>query len=312
MTSVPASGASVEMPSGKDADYENFPVGSFLIPKELRPQVACFYAFARAIDDIADSPDLSPAEKIHRLQGFDQALIDPEFAEPGYIKGIAMRLSLEEAGIPVRHCRDLIVAFIQDSEQSRYADWADLRAYCRLSASPVGRFLVDLHGGVKNTQGDDRDYHSSDALCDALQVINHLQDCADDYRTLDRVYLPQDWMTAEGMVVSDLDRGRSTAATRRVLDRCVAGTRDLLEVARSLPDDVIHPRLALESAVILEIADRLTDMLARRDPLAERVKLSKLAYGTVFVRVLLRRGRTRLQERLLPSAINTDIRTPAP
>lgn len=265
-------GAGAETPSGKDAGYENFPVGSFLLPAHARPHVAVFYRFARAIDDIADNPGLAPEEKVRRLDGFARGLTGDGPDDPAYATAHAMRRSLAETSITPRHCLDLIDAFKQDAVKGRYDDWADLMHYCIRSAAPVGRYLVDLHGGSTNGYGP------SDALCNALQVINHLQDCQDDYRTLDRVYLPGDWMAEAGATVADLDRPALTPALRQVIDRCLAGTGALLLEARALPGGVVSRRLAMESAAILEIAERLTALLRERDPLAGRVALTKAGY----------------------------------
>ena len=276
---IPPLGAGqIETPSGKDAAYENFPVGSWLLPPALRPHVAVYYAFARAIDDIADNPDLPAADKIARLDAFAAALgaaTDDEAAPP---KAREMRETLDRTGISPRHCTDLVVAFKQDALKGRYDDWNDLIGYCLKSASPVGRFLLDLHGG--STRG----YGASDALCNALQVINHLQDCGDDYRDLDRVYLPLDWIRAEGAAVSDLARPALTPALRRVLDRCLDGVDVLLADAAALPGGLASRRLALESAAIIEIARTLAARLRRQDPLAGRVSLSKDTYLWCCVR----------------------------
>ena len=163
----------IETPSGKGAGDENFPVGSWLIPAVLRPHVAAYYAFARAIDDIADNPALAPEDKIAQLDGFAAALTTG--SDPAFVKARALRRTLDETGISARHGLDLISAFKQDAVKHRYATWAELIDYCDRSASPVGRFLCDLHGEDKAL------YPFSDALCNALQVINHLQDCAGDY-----------------------------------------------------------------------------------------------------------------------------------
>jgi squalene synthase HpnC len=264
--------SAVEAPSGKDAAYENFPVGSFLLPKSLRPHVAVFYAFARAIDDIADSPALEAKAKLDRLDGFDQALNGELQGDTRFAKAHAMRRSLLESGIPLRHCLDLISAFKQDAVKTRYADWGELIDYCNRSAAPVGRFLLDLHGGHRDG------YAASDALCNALQVINHLQDCSQDYRDLDRVYLPSDWLVTEGASVDDLGRPALTAPLRRVVDRCLNGIDALLEEAAALPDGLRSRRLAMESGAILAIARTLAHRLRREDPLAGRVALGKAAF----------------------------------
>ena len=258
----------LETPSGKGAADENFPVGSRLIAPHLRPHVAIFYAFARAIDDIADNPALAPGDKIARLDAFAEAVAGGE-ATPGPEKAVRMRESLAATGVTARHCLDLISAFRQDAVKGRYADWAELMDYCDRSAAPVGRYLLDLHGESRDL------WPANDALCNALQVINHLQDCGDDYRRMDRVYLPADWMAAAGAEVSDLAGASLTPGLRRVLDRCVEGCRQLNEAARALPAGLRSRRLAAESAVILEIARRLTARLAREDPLAGRVVLGR-------------------------------------
>ena len=270
MTAAPP--RSIETPSGKDVAYENFPVGSWLLPAGLRPHVAVFYAFARAIDDIADDSRLSPPDKVARLDGFEDVLLGRAPDQEGFEKAERMRATLQETEIASGHCVDLLAAFKQDATKQRYDDWDDLMGYCILSAAPVGRFLLDLHGGSRDGYG------ASDALCMALQVINHLQDCQDDYRQLDRVYLPLDWMTAEGATVEELDSTSTSPALRRVLDRALRGTDDLMAAARSLPGGLESRRLAMESAAILRIAERLSRLLARRDPLERRVELTKAEY----------------------------------
>ncbi len=176
---------------------------------------------------------------------------------------------MAETGIPSRHGLDLIAAFKQDAVKPRYDDWADLLGYCELSANPVGRYLLDLHGEERSG------WTASDALCSALQLINHLQDLQDDYRTLDRVYVPLDWLQAEGLDVSVLDGPSSTPALRRILNRCLDGVDDLIAQARPLPGQLLSLRLALESAAILRLAETLAGRLRRQDPLARRVALSR-------------------------------------
>jgi len=256
--------------ASKDATGENFPVGSFLLPKKLRPHVAVFYAFARAADDIGDSPDLPADEKIRRLDAYEDVLLGKREPEPGLEEPWRIRQSLIQCGITTDHCRDLLHAFKRDATYLRYKDWNDLRyGYCQLSASPVGRYLLDLHGE------DKAGYTASDALCDALQVLNHLQDCQKDYREIDRVYLPADWMAQNGVTVEDLNRPALVPGMRKVLDLCLDATADLMAEARKLPGQLKSKHLAMESAVIVRIADQLTAELRARDPIATRVQLTK-------------------------------------
>jgi squalene synthase HpnC len=264
--------ATVETPSGKSAGDENFPVGSWLLPARLRPHVARFYAFARAIDDIADNPGLAPADKVARLEGFARALAEGAGDPAAFAKAHRLRESLAETGVPARHGLDLIDAFKQDAVKGRYRDWEDLMGYCIRSAAPVGRYLVDLHGE------DRRCYAASDALCNALQVLNHLQDCQADYRNLDRVYLPEPWLADAGSGIEDLDRPQATPGLRRVLDRLLDETALLVSDARPLASQFRDRRFAMEAAFIWRISRRLTEELRRRDPLAERVVLSRPAF----------------------------------
>lgn len=266
---VSTGGAVIETPTGKGAGDENFPVGSFLLPERLRPHVAAFYALARATDDIADNPDLSPEEKIARLDRFERAIAGEAPDDPAVAKAREAARSAAEAGVSVRHSVDLLHAFKQDAVKTRYADWRELMGYCALSASPVGRFLLDLHGE------DPAKYRYSDPLCDVLQVLNHLQDLRDDYRALDRVYLPQDWMAEAGTTVEDIEAERASPGLRRVIDRCLDGCEDLMTEARRLPSALDDRRLAMESAVIVRLADRLLKLLRRGDPIAGRVALTK-------------------------------------
>lgn len=268
----------VETPSGKDADYENFPVGSFLLPAHARPHVAVFYRYARAIDDIADNPELPASEKISRLDGFAAALNGESVEQGAFETGIRMRESLLSSNVPLQHCLDLIDAFKQDAIKNRYDDWDDLMHYCIRSAAPVGRYLIDLTGGSKSG------YASSDALCNALQVINHLQDCKDDYETMDRVYLPMDWMIAAGATIDDLSAGSASPGLRTVIDQCIAASQGLMVDAGRLPADVISRRLSMESAAIVNIANALLKKLSVEDPIAARVKLNKFQYAGCVMR----------------------------
>lgn len=263
----------VETPSGKTASDENFPVVTRLLPTRLRSHIAMFYAYARAIDDIADNPNLDPDEKIERLDGFAKAVSGAGSMNPAFRKAYELSRSLAATRVTNRHCVDLVQAFKQDATKLRYDNWDDLIGYCNLSAAPVGRYLVDLHGESENL------YPDSDALCNALQVLNHVQDCQDDYEALNRVYLPSNWMDEAGVDVGALSGNRSTKALRRVFDLCLDATDGLLDVAARLPAKLHNRRFAMDAAVIISIAQKLSAELRRRDPLAERVVLTKMQYA---------------------------------
>ncbi|MBV6632443.1 MAG: squalene synthase HpnC [Alphaproteobacteria bacterium] len=265
-------------PSGKWSNTENFPVGSHLIAAKHRPHVMAFYAFARTIDDVADSPDLKPDEKIERLHGFEAAVTGQSTHDQAYAAGHRCRIMLERTGVTPKHCQDLIDAFRQDSVKGRYADWDELIDYCLRSAAPVGRFLLDLHGEDVSL------YPASDALCNALQIINHLQDLKEDLLEIDRVYVPEPMLEEAGLKVEDLAGEAMPPALRQIVDQLLDGVDELLTTSSSLAGAMADRRLAMETAAIQALAERLSGELRRRDPLAERVKLDKIQMLTTALK----------------------------
>jgi squalene synthase HpnC len=259
--------AEIATPSGKHAGNENFPVGSALIRADLRPHVHAFYRFARMGDDIADNPALAPQDKVRRLDLMQAVLLDPEREE--IAEAASLRRSLAATHVTPRHACELLDAFRMDATKQRYADWGELMHYCRHSASPVGRQLLDLHGE------DKAGWVYSDALCNALQVINHLQDCGVDYLEMDRVYVPLDHLSVCGADVGQLTGKVSSPGLRKTLNRLLDETDALMADARRLPSSLKDFRLRAESATIVRLADRMIGELRRRDPLAERVKPRK-------------------------------------
>jgi squalene synthase HpnC len=255
-----------ELRSGKGSHDENFPVASRLIKRQHRPAILAFYEFVRVADDIADHPELTSAEKIARLDRLESSLLGSGGDER---EGLRLRTILNDRGLSTRHAQDLLSAFRQDATKHRYANWEELIDYCSRSAMPVGRFVLDVHGETRDT------WPASDALCAALQIINHLQDCAKDYQALDRVYIPLDAMSASGVSVEMLKENRASPALRDCLRGLVARTSVLLDESRGLEAKVGDTRLALEISVIQSLASQLLAILTVRDPLVDRVHLNK-------------------------------------
>ena len=286
-----------EARSGKSHKDENFPVASHLIRAEHRGPILAFYRFVRAADDVADHPGLSPDEKLKMLDALEAALTgagpaDPE-AEP-------LRRALAERGLSARHAQDLLDAFRLDARKRRYADWPDLMAYCALSAMPVGRYVLDVHG-----EDPQATWPASDAICAALQVINHLQDCAKDFRNLDRVYLPLDVLARHGGSVPDLAGKRASAGLKAALAELAERSLALLDEGKPLPERVADTRLAMEIAAIHRLAQAIARGLLTRDPLADKVHLSKAGFAWTALLaaagILLRRPFAGAHERLAVS-----------
>ncbi|WP_428491458.1 squalene synthase HpnC [Rhodopila sp.] len=257
--------ADVETWSGKGRHDENFPVGSRLIARRHREPIHRYYSFARNADDIADSASLSAQQKIDRLDIMEDVLLGHR--QTGSPSAAALRASLSRTGITSKHATDLLVAFRQDATKLRYATVEELHHYCRYSAVPVGRYVLDVHG-------ESSDCHApSDALCTSLQIINHIQDCATDLAELDRCYLPQALLAQFGASIEDLRRPDETAALRRVFMALLEQVDRMNLEASALPKAVRDRRLRAETAIICGLATRLTKRLTRNDPLAKRVKL---------------------------------------
>jgi len=257
------SGAS-QLASGKGHRDENFPVASVLLKRAHRAPIMAYYRFARAADDIADHPTADPAEKL-RLLGQMRAGLDGE----GSPEAMALAAAIRPLGLDTTHGHDLLTAFERDVTQHRYADWTDLMDYCRYSAMPVGRFVLDVHRESRDS------WPANDALCAALQIINHLQDCGKDYRAINRVYLPLDMIAASGAHVDMLGMDRAPASLLGAIRAAAARTRTLLDASAGFAGMIRDRRLAAEVAIIHRLAVSLCDRLMTRDPLSQRVHHGK-------------------------------------
>jgi hydroxysqualene synthase len=258
--------------SGKGSRDENFPVASWLVHPHHRGAILAFYEFVRVADDIADHPKLSAGEKLEHLDRLEQSLLGANDSEP---EGVALRKVLSERRLSPRHAQDLLRAFRMDATKLRYGNWDELIEYCTYSAMPVGRYVLDVHGESRAT------WPANDALCAALQIINHLQDCAQDYRDLDRAYIPLDALALDGASVEALGAPAASPPLRNCLRRLADRTDALLRKSTTLPGGVNDLRLALEISVIQALARRLIALLQSRDPLSERVHLGKAGVATV-------------------------------
>jgi squalene synthase HpnC len=254
-----------ELRSGKTHRDENFPVASWIIHPRHRALILAFYNFVRTADDIADHATLAASDKLAYLDLLEAELLGRGDSQPEAIK---LREALARRSMVPRHALDVLTAFRMDVTKLRYDNWDEVIHYCRYSAMPVGRFMLDVHGESMST------WVASDALCAGLQINNHLQDCAKDYRDLNRVYLPRDALAAAGASVEDLAAARASAPLLQCLHALADRTAGLLDESRSLCAGVKDFRLGLEIAVIQSFADRIVGMLRLRDPLSERVHLS--------------------------------------
>lgn len=259
--------AANQLRSGKTHRDENFPVASWVIHPRHRGLILAFYNFVRTADDIADHAELGEKDKLAWLDLFESELLGQGDSQP---EAVNLRKALAQRSMPPRHAVDVLKAFRMDVTKLRYETWDDVIDYCRYSAMPVGRFMLDVHGESEET------WVASDALCAGLQINNHLQDCAKDYRNLNRVYLPRDALAASGASVEMLGDDKAPPALLRCLQALAGRTEALLNQGRPLAGEIRDMRLGLEVAVIQMFADRIVALLKVRDPLSETVHLKPL------------------------------------
>ncbi|MEZ0222741.1 MAG: squalene synthase HpnC [Tardiphaga sp.] len=255
-----------ELRSGKTDRDENFPVASWIIHPRHRALILAFYNFVRTADDIADHALLDAPAKLALLDELETDLLGQG---DGQAEAVILREALQMREMPPRHALDVLTAFRMDVTKLRYADWDELIHYCSFSAMPVGRFMLDVHGESKAT------WPASDALCAALQINNHLQDCGNDYRDLDRVYIPQDTLDRHGASVEDLKQAKASPALLACIRELVAKTETLMHESETLTVHIADVRLGCDVAVIETFAWQILKMLKTRDPLSEKVHLSK-------------------------------------
>jgi squalene synthase HpnC len=260
--------------------YENFPVGSLLLPRRLRRPVALIYRFAREADDFADEGDFPPEQRLARLEAFRREIARLEAGEPPSLGWFAdLGAVMREHGLPADAFRDLLSAFAQDVTKARYADFGEVLDYCRRSANPVGRLLLHLYGGatVQNAA-------HSDAICSSLQLINFLQDIAVDYRK-GRIYLPQDEMARFGISEQQLATGNVTGNWPAFMSFQVSRTRELLHSGAPL-GRTLGGRIGMEMRMIIAGGDRILEKIdrVRGDVFRRRPVLRALDWPLMLLR----------------------------
>ena len=256
-----------ELRSGKTHRDENFPVASWIIHPRHRALILAFYNFVRTADDIADHATLDGRDKLAYLDLLEAELRGQGESQP---EAVRLRRALAERSMPPRHALDVLTAFRMDVTKLRYENWDEVIHYCRYSAMPVGRFMLDVHDESTST------WPASDALCAALQINNHLQDCGKDYKDLNRVYLPRDALAAAGAAVEALGAARATGPLQQCLRSLAARTEMLLCESKSLSAEVKDFRLGMEISVIQAFAGKIVSLLKIRDPLSETVHLGPM------------------------------------
>ena len=264
--------------------YENFPVASVLLPRELRRPVELIYAFARRADDFADEGDGPASERLARLNDFSHELDRIEAGKPPR-QALFVDLApvIAAYGLPIPLFRDLLSAFSQDVVKARYADFGEVLDYCRRSANPVGRLLLHLYRAT-----EPRNLACSDDICTSLQLINFWQDVEIDFRK-DRIYLPRDEMAEYGVSESQIANREANDAWRALMLFQIERTQAMMQagepLGRRLPG-----RIGLELRMIVAGGSKILEKLraAEGDVFRKRPVLGPLDWIFMFCRSLAR------------------------
>ena len=262
--------------SGKTDKNENFPVSSFLIDKQFKRHIKNLYVFARTADDIADNTSLKPSKKKSLLFKFDEIIKLKKKTNYTFLNNLID--TLNETQISKQFPRKLLKAFLQDASKVRYKNWEQLIHYCDNSASPVGRFVVNLHKEHKNNSPDlmKKIYKGCDALCNSLQILNHIQDCKEDFLNLDRVYIPENYFKKENLNISEMLESRNRKKILEIFFKCLFKVENLLDESKQNIKLIRDDGLRKETFVIFNIAKKLTGLLKKNDPIKKKVKLSHI------------------------------------
>ena len=267
--------------------YENFPVGSLLVPARLRKHFYSIYAFARTADDFADEgygEDHTEQERLELLGEWREMLRHCVSGEPSHPVFVALRQTRDQFDLPVVLFEDLLSAFAQDVTTRRYGRFDQLLDYCRRSANPIGRLILLLFG-----YRDESFYRWSDDICTALQLANHWQDVTVDLDK-DRVYIPEEDMARFGITVEELKEHSAGAGGRELMAFEAARTRELFKRGKPLCTEV-KGRLGLELRTIWLGGWRVLERIEenRYDVFAHRPVISAADKIRIMVSALRRR-----------------------
>jgi len=278
----------IELLSGKTFTDENFPVASFIIKKNIQKYIRTFYFFARTADDVADNSTLLSKEKIKILTFFDNILELEKKTNITILNNIIN--FFPEIPFAKKYSRNLLQAFLMDAKGKKYNTWNDLIFYCKYSANPVGRFVIDLIYQKKNLSQTNFEeiYLASDSLCTSLQIINHLQDCKKDFEELRRIYIPKSFFKKYSL---DKEILKLRGSNAKFLD-LVSEMVEKVEIMLTKSDKglrMIKPwSLRKETLIILNIAKRLCYLLKINNVLRKKVKLSRIDLIFCFIKGIIK------------------------
>ncbi|HSZ06259.1 MAG TPA: squalene synthase HpnC [Solirubrobacteraceae bacterium] len=223
---------------------ENFPVASRVLPRRVRAHLLAVYGFARLVDELGDSEEIAPADRLPALDWLEDELDRVFRGEATHPLLVRLQATVRECGLPREPFARLIEANRVDQRVARYRTWEQLRGYCALSADPVGELVLGIFGLATPAR-----IALSSSICTALQLAEHCQDVAEDLAR-GRVYLPLEDLERFGCAEAELERDHAGSALREVLSFEVDRARGLLDEGAPLIGQLRgRPRLAVAAFV---------------------------------------------------------------
>ena len=261
--------------------YENFPVISRFVSSHLRKHVAVIYKFARDADDIVDEGDKTPQERFRELAEYESTFIDS-------INGIfqtsfweALYCTINSLELTPQNFLDLLAAFEQDISKTRYKEFSEVMEYCKYSANPVGRLVLELHG-IKNNEAN----KYSDLICSALQLANFYQDISVDIKK-DRIYIPTDELSDFGVDQNDFFTRKSDDRMRQLVKYQVDRAEEMFNEGKGLlPYLPLKLKIQIRWTILggMAILKKIKEL--DYNVLEQRPKLYKKDYFKLMVKAL--------------------------
>ena len=263
--------------------YENFPVASFLIPKDLRKDISIVYWFARTADDLADEGNFSDEERLKNLDDFENEFSRSLSEKSNNNFFIILNETIKNKNLNPQNFYDLLSAFKQDVLKKRYKDFDEVLDYCRRSANPVGRIILDLN----NIRIDDA-YKFSDNICTALQLTNFYQDTLIDYQK-GRIYYPQDEIKLFNVTENMFEIKENNEHISALVKHNVERTQRLFDEGKSLLK-YLNGRLKIEIKWTIAGGEMILNKIKKNNynVFNTRPKLSKLNYFSILVQSIFK------------------------
>lgn len=251
--------------------YENFPVASYFLPKDIQAAITTIYAFARTADDIADEPHPhfnTASHKLEKLEEIQEQLNNLDKIDDKYpLFFYALKDTILRYELPLSLFNDLLEAFKKDVIKTRYNTIDELFLYCRYSANPIGRLLLYLTDNYSAENAK-----KSDAICTALQLINFLQDLYFDLLKLDRCYLPLDELKKYSLSLEDIKDIQNFSNLEPVIKKMIVKVHNLLVEGQNLPEEITGG-LSMQIKIVITSAFKVLEKLDTRKSITQDTRI---------------------------------------